>query len=143
LCACSDIKSFEYAVARDKADPLATFRFQFAIPSRLAIEEYEHIKAARASADGPASKKHKAAETKTDEKKGSSSAASAAATAEAAPTLTRSRSQSDQKDGDECVYLCGNSLGLQPKRALEFVMEEMTKWQKTGVEGHFLGARPW
>lgn len=43
----------------------------------------------------------------------------------------------------EQVYLCGNSLGLMPKDARKYVEEELKKWEDFGVEGHFLGARPW
>jgi kynureninase len=42
-----------------------------------------------------------------------------------------------------CVYLCGNSLGLQPKRAVQFVEEELEDWGRLGVEGHFRARRPW
>ena len=42
-----------------------------------------------------------------------------------------------------CIYLCGNSLGLQPKLAVQYVSEEMEKWGRLGVEGHFNGDRPW
>jgi kynureninase len=45
--------------------------------------------------------------------------------------------------GDRCVYLCGNSLGLQPKRTEPYLLEELAKWRNMGVEGHFRGARPW
>lgn len=48
-----------------------------------------------------------------------------------------------QKNGDDEIYLCGNSLGLQPKRASEILNEEMDKWAKVGVKGHFEGERPW
>jgi len=41
------------------------------------------------------------------------------------------------------IYLCGNSLGLQPKKATEYVNEELKKWAEVGVEGHFIGRRPW
>jgi kynureninase len=43
----------------------------------------------------------------------------------------------------ESVYLCGNSLGLLAKRSEAYVREEMDKWAKRGVEGHFEGKRPW
>lgn len=46
-------------------------------------------------------------------------------------------------DGSEVVYLCGNSLGLQPAKALDYLKEELEDWQKFGVEGHFHGRRPW
>jgi len=48
-----------------------------------------------------------------------------------------------QKDGEDCLYLCGNSLGLQPKRTSQFVNEELTHWKEKGVEGHFTGDKPW
>ncbi len=40
-------------------------------------------------------------------------------------------------------YFTGNSLGLQPKKAVEYVNEELQNWAKFGVEGHFLAKRPW
>ncbi len=39
-------------------------------------------------------------------------------------------------DGGEVLYLCGNSLGLQPRRAAEDVMAFMTEWQRLGVLGY-------
>lgn len=41
------------------------------------------------------------------------------------------------------VYLVGNSLGLQPKKAVQYVKEEMDDWGQLAVEGHFEGTRPW
>lgn len=46
-------------------------------------------------------------------------------------------------DGSEQIYLCGNSLGLQPRKLAAAVMDELTAWQKRGVEGHFHGDPPW
>ncbi|XP_071752304.2 kynureninase isoform X1 [Centroberyx gerrardi] len=43
----------------------------------------------------------------------------------------------------ECIYLVGNSLGLQPKMARKYLEEELEKWAKTGVHGHIQGSRPW
>jgi kynureninase len=48
-----------------------------------------------------------------------------------------------EKDGRRNIYLCGNSLGLQPKRAVTMLQEELEDWGNLGVEGHFLGRRPW
>jgi kynureninase len=42
-----------------------------------------------------------------------------------------------------CIYLCGNSLGLQPTRARRLVAEVMDHWQALGVKGHLEGKRPW
>jgi kynureninase len=45
-------------------------------------------------------------------------------------------------DGD-CVYLCGHSLGLQPKTAAAYVERELKDWAELGVEGHFHAKNPW
>jgi len=45
--------------------------------------------------------------------------------------------------GRPSVYLCGNSLGLQSKRAARFVREELDDWATLGVAGHFEARRPW
>ena len=47
------------------------------------------------------------------------------------------------RGGRRTVYLCGNSLGLQPKLAAQYVSEELAEWANRGVEGHFEAARPW
>ncbi|XP_038645875.1 kynureninase [Scyliorhinus canicula] len=44
---------------------------------------------------------------------------------------------------DDCVYLNGNSLGLQPKKTKAYIEEELDKWAKIGFHGHFVGAFPW
>lgn len=51
--------------------------------------------------------------------------------------------QPSSEGGDEAVYLCGNSLGLQPKSIKRYIDEELTKWAQIGVLGHFNGKRPW
>ena len=45
--------------------------------------------------------------------------------------------------GEELIYLCGNSLGLQPKITSEYIKEELTDWANLGVEGHVEGKHPW
>jgi len=35
------------------------------------------------------------------------------------------------------LYFAGHSLGLQPRRAREYVLQEMDDWARFGVEGHF------
>ena len=47
------------------------------------------------------------------------------------------------QDGKPQIYLVGNSLGLQPKRTRDFVMQELDSWQNLGVRGHFSGDFPW
>ncbi|XP_029874498.1 kynureninase isoform X4 [Aquila chrysaetos chrysaetos] len=47
-------------------------------------------------------------------------------------------------NGEEsCVYFAGNSLGLQPRKVKTYLDEELDKWARTGVHGHFNGQRPW
>jgi kynureninase len=48
-----------------------------------------------------------------------------------------------QEDGREQTYLCGHSLGLQPKSARDFVEAELQDWASLGVEGHFRARSPW
>jgi kynureninase len=45
--------------------------------------------------------------------------------------------------GKECVYLTGNSLGLQPKSTQDYVLNELEDWATLGVEGHFHARNPW
>ena len=47
------------------------------------------------------------------------------------------------KNGDPCVYLCGHSLGLQPKSARAYLEQELDDWAQLGVEGHFHAKHPW
>lgn len=46
-------------------------------------------------------------------------------------------------DGNDVIYLTGNSLGLQPKAARKYIDEELEDWAKLGVEGHLLARHPW
>ncbi|KAJ3213418.1 hypothetical protein HDU67_002893 [Dinochytrium kinnereticum] len=45
----------------------------------------------------------------------------------------------------ECVYMIGNSLGLQPRRTREILNQELDVWAEKGVNGHFdhPHGRPW
>ena len=49
----------------------------------------------------------------------------------------------ETKTGKPFIYLCGNSLGLQPDTADQYIKEELDAWKKLGVEGHLTGKRPW
>ncbi len=46
-------------------------------------------------------------------------------------------------NGQEVLYFCGHSLGLQPKSAADFIVDELSDWQHLGVRGHFEAQRPW
>ena len=47
------------------------------------------------------------------------------------------------KAGAELSYLCGNSLGLAPRQAAQYVNAELRAWEELGVEGHFKAQDPW
>ena len=44
---------------------------------------------------------------------------------------------------ERVIYLCGNSLGLQPRNAAVLVQEELEDWRRLAVEGHWKARRPW
>ncbi|XP_041361628.1 kynureninase-like isoform X2 [Gigantopelta aegis] len=44
---------------------------------------------------------------------------------------------------EDCVYFCGNSLGLCPRKTKQYMDVEIDKWSKLAVEGHFEGDLPW
>ncbi|ARN70280.1 kynureninase [Nonlabens tegetincola] len=46
-------------------------------------------------------------------------------------------------DGTNSIYLCGNSLGLQPKAIKDQLNQELEDWANLGVEGHFHAKNPW
>jgi kynureninase len=48
-----------------------------------------------------------------------------------------------QHNGQDTIYLTGNSLGLQPKTVSAYVQQELDDWAKLGVEGHFHAKNPW
>lgn len=45
--------------------------------------------------------------------------------------------------GNELIYLCGNSLGLQPLKTKDYIQQELNDWGKHGVEGHTDAKNPW
>ncbi|MFN3404562.1 MAG: kynureninase [Cytophagaceae bacterium] len=45
--------------------------------------------------------------------------------------------------GKTPVYFCGNSLGLQPKKAKGYIEQEVKDWARLAVEGHFSATHPW
>ena len=47
------------------------------------------------------------------------------------------------EDGKDLIYLCGNSLGLQPKAVKKSILQELKDWKQLGVEGHFAAKFPW
>lgn len=47
------------------------------------------------------------------------------------------------KEGKDLIYLCGNSLGLQPTNTRSFIEQELSDWQRFGVAGHMMAKKPW
>ncbi|NIG52033.1 kynureninase [Chitinophaga sp. Cy-1792] len=48
-----------------------------------------------------------------------------------------------QRNGKDAIYLCGNSLGLQPKRVKAAIDQELSDWQEFAVEGYWRAKNPW
>jgi kynureninase len=50
-------------------------------------------------------------------------------------------------DEEESIYMCGNSLGLQPRRTRDYINRYLDTWASKGVFGHFRdlegGLPPW
>ena len=55
----------------------------------------------------------------------------------------RERFHLPQHNGQDCVYLTGNSLGLQPVSTALSIQQELLDWATYGVEGHFKAKNPW
>src|ERR1700743_3831296 len=48
-----------------------------------------------------------------------------------------------QHGGRDAIYLCGNSLGLQPVSAQKYLSAQLDTWKDLAVEGWFQGDDPW
>jgi len=48
-----------------------------------------------------------------------------------------------QPNGEDVIYLTGNSLGLQPKTTQSYIEQELKDWETLGVEGHLHAKNPW
>jgi len=55
----------------------------------------------------------------------------------------RERFHFPQVNGRDALYFTGNSLGLMPKKAREYVEQELVDWETLGVEGHVHAKNPW
>ncbi len=72
--------------------------------------------------------------------------ASFAAALDARDALRRFREKfyiPKQANGTDVLYFTGNSLGLQPRTAREYIEQELDDWAAFGVEGHFHARHPW
>jgi len=48
-----------------------------------------------------------------------------------------------QHNGKDAIYFCGNSLGLQPKVAQQYINDQLKNWKDLAIEGFFHGDDPW
>ncbi|HEK20130.1 kynureninase [Mucilaginibacter sp.] len=48
-----------------------------------------------------------------------------------------------QHNNQDAIYLCGNSLGLQPRSVKDYVQQQLNYWEHYAVEGWFNGEAPW
>ncbi|MBI1363923.1 MAG: kynureninase [Proteobacteria bacterium] len=48
-----------------------------------------------------------------------------------------------QADGSDVLYFGGNSLGLMPKKARDYMTEELDDWATMGVTGYFASRNNW
>src|ERR1700744_661395 len=48
-----------------------------------------------------------------------------------------------QHNGKDVIYLCGNSLGLQPKNVEKYLSAQLANWKDLAIEGWFHGDDPW
>lgn len=105
----------EYALQLDASDPIGHLRSEFCIPPKSRVTKCRHH-------DPLAS-----TETNTT-------------------LLSNTNSHKEESTSNECcIYLCGNSLGLQPKSTRKLLTEELNVWADCGVHGHFSHdyGRPW
>ena len=55
----------------------------------------------------------------------------------------RQRFYIPQHQGNDAIYFCGNSLGLQPVSAQAHLNTQLEVWRQIAIEGFFEGAQPW
>ncbi|KAI8926683.1 pyridoxal phosphate-dependent transferase [Entophlyctis helioformis] len=62
-----------------------------------------------------------------------------------ATVSTHPHELSPEQAASESIYLCGNSLGLQPAATRTLINQELDVWSERGVHGHFEHrfGRPW
>jgi kynureninase len=58
-------------------------------------------------------------------------------------SVYRSKYHFPKHNDKDCLYFCGNSLGLQPKSTRDALLAELDHWSTYGVEGHFTGDNAW
>src|ERR1700710_997085 len=55
----------------------------------------------------------------------------------------RSQFLTPKHNGEDAIYFCGNSLGLQPVSAHKYINDILINWSDLAIEGFFQGTDPW
>ena len=105
----SEHLSRQYAFRLDWEDPLKHLRAEFIIPSKADLKSKTLI-----------------------------SSNKVAPTAEASQPKDLVGARNSDDENSPCTYLCGNSLGLQPRRTSDRIASHLRSWATKGVLGHFL-----
>ncbi|HWB93377.1 MAG TPA: kynureninase [Puia sp.] len=45
--------------------------------------------------------------------------------------------------GGKLIYFCGNSLGLQPREAEDYIRQELVDWRDIAIDGYWHARNPW
>ncbi|KAJ5907526.1 hypothetical protein N7495_000208 [Penicillium taxi] len=53
-------------------------------------------------------------------------------------TTIEANEASDEASDPKCIYLCGNSLGIQPRSTRRYIEQYLRTWATKGVTGHFI-----
>jgi len=62
---------------------------------------------------------------------------------DASDPLAKFRASFHFPEGTDPIYFTGNSLGLMPKKAREYVDQELDDWARLAVEAHLHAKNPW
>jgi len=55
----------------------------------------------------------------------------------------KSQFYAPRHNGKDAIYFCGNSLGLQPLSAQQYIDAQLNNWKELAIEGFFIGDDPW
>lgn len=114
----TDSPGRQYALSLDEKDPLRSFRDEFVIPTK------KEVTSNTLPCQGKPRSSSDISQTKFP--------------APLTNTLgEESPSQDSRNGGTPCTYLCGNSLGLQPRRTATRIRQYLDTWGTQGVQGHF------
>lgn len=53
------------------------------------------------------------------------------------------RGNSAPRGSGDMLYFCGNSLGLQPRQAEEYLQQELSDWRRLAIGGYWQARNPW